>query len=1062
MTSQTPQLSPDQIAMAQAQAAGIANAITSNSVNSNTFVFFAAFDGTDNGSNPPADGSGDSQTTAIYQLFGQVFPSSTTIPSGNVGGAYEAGVGTPGTLPFSSIWSQTVTAQTVINAQNAYNAFKEQATAWYSEHPGGSITAMIAGFSRGTAGAAVFAQILYENGLISDDGTVLIPPGAVGAVSAALLIDPVLTSVNGNMYLPPNVEDFAVVRALNEYRTLFEAADYTGDNATIYPVVGNHGDAGDLYDNGLGGIYLTAYTDFFKKAGLSIQAVPSTRKYQPGNTVVVHSEGLQLGDPEYASEFWNDAYNYYSVLSPNYISQTRTVVPYGTYGTAAAVSGNTTTFTDYSGNSVIEITGTGYNAQASMQEFIVSQNSSGTIFGWGDTIAIDYGATLSFSNPASQTTDAKTGLNSPSLITMAHAATLVLTSPATFNGTIRGFSKSDIIDLASSGTATGVTLSANNVLTVQTAGGNALTLNLNPVQDFSGNSFLVIPDGNGGTNVTAEVDDQPIAFTGSSETLLVINPGSLIGTISAFLPGDTIDLVGIGTATSAVLGASNVLTVQKSGGGTLTLNLDPTQDFSADSFLITPDGNGGTDVIAEADNRPIAFTGTNEVLLVVNPGSLTGTITSFLPGDTIDLAGIGTAANATLGVNNVLTIDGGSGGPIPLDLDPSVNYGGLSFVTVPDGSSGTDVIVGPLLHGTINASFMPTTTGNPGSSFPDGVILSATGTVIGTFDYGPSSAGTLSNINVTLSDSQYGSFSFQSGKFEQNLDEQGGDGNPPSAYPTPWAGFVLNGQNASASVTLYLILPSIPQTSGTSSLSFVEFTNPDFFDENHFAPLFTMYSIFSRGSFGYTEGGIPSGSLTVTCYALGTHVATPMGDVPVEKLREGDLVVASSGSIAPVVWLGYRHVNCRGHPHPELVWPVRVSAGSFGRAVPSRDLWLSPDHAVYVRDVLIPVKHLINGITITQVPVDEVTYYHVELPQHDLLLAEGLPCESYLDVGDRSNFENGGPVMRLFPDFSTPAVNLATLWEAKGCAPLVVHGPELEAARAFVNTQAAVVTAAAA
>ena len=55
---------------------------------------------------------------------------------------------------------------------------------------------------------------------------------------------------------------------------------------------------------------------------------------------------------------------------------------------------------------------------------------------------------------------------------------------------------------------------------------------------------------------------------------------------------------------------------------------------------------------------------------------------------------------------------------------------------------------------------------------------------------------------------------------------------------------------------------------------------------------------------------------------------------------------------------------------------------------------------MFVDDVLIPVKYLINGVTIEQVPVQEVTYYHVEVPHHAVLLAEGLPAESYLDTGD--------------------------------------------------------------
>lgn len=70
-------------------------------------------------------------------------------------------------------------------------------------------------------------------------------------------------------------------------------------------------------------------------------------------------------------------------------------------------------------------------------------------------------------------------------------------------------------------------------------------------------------------------------------------------------------------------------------------------------------------------------------------------------------------------------------------------------------------------------------------------------------------------------------------------------------------------------------------------------------------------------------------------------------------------------------------------------------------------------------------------ITIRQVAVSEVTYYHVELPRHEVIMAEGLPVESLLDVGDRGKFANGGSLVELHPDFA-----LRT-WEASACAPLV-------------------------
>jgi hypothetical protein len=114
-------------------------------------------------------------------------------------------------------------------------------------------------------------------------------------------------------------------------------------------------------------------------------------------------------------------------------------------------------------------------------------------------------------------------------------------------------------------------------------------------------------------------------------------------------------------------------------------------------------------------------------------------------------------------------------------------------------------------------------------------------------------------------------------------------------------------------------------------------------------------------------------------------------------------------------------------------------------------LSLSPNHALYVDGQLIPVRLLINGTSIASVPVHEISYYHIELEHHDVLLAEGMPVESWLDNGDRGDFANSDEPMTLFPAFARPVTRGATVWETKGCAPLVLHGPVLERVRCWVN-----------
>ena len=114
----------------------------------------------------------------------------------------------------------------------------------------------------------------------------------------------------------------------------------------------------------------------------------------------------------------------------------------------------------------------------------------------------------------------------------------------------------------------------------------------------------------------------------------------------------------------------------------------------------------------------------------------------------------------------------------------------------------------------------------------------------------------------------------------------------------------------------------------------------------------------------------------------------------------------------PIVWIGRRDVDLVGHADPESARPIRIAAGAFAENQPARDLLLSPDHAVFADGVLIPVKHLVNGTTIRQIDVERVTYFHIELARHDIIFAEGLAAESYLDTGNRATFDRPAPPLR--------------------------------------------------
>lgn len=266
------------------------------------FVFFAAFDGTNNDMN---DLAGDAQCTNVGQLWRQFEAVIGAQP--NLGGQYYPGLGTRG-QPTAETWlPSAVTEQVRKTAEQAYGDFKDQATLWLRDHPTGQACAVIVGFSRGCAAAAVFAQRVQQAGLPTAART--LPPGSV-PVAAGVLFDPVATGMAGNLALPPCAGNVVVAKALNEYRHLFKAVRYTGqaDIAATIGFYGNHCDVGGGYDNGLAAVTLAAATDFLQHAGLPIGPVPAERRLEVA-VVTVHSEEYdRIADD--AHKRW-DVYNEY-------------------------------------------------------------------------------------------------------------------------------------------------------------------------------------------------------------------------------------------------------------------------------------------------------------------------------------------------------------------------------------------------------------------------------------------------------------------------------------------------------------------------------------------------------------------------------------------------------------------------------------------------------------------------------------------------------------------------------------------------------------------------------
>jgi collagen type I/II/III/V/XI/XXIV/XXVII alpha len=662
--------------------------------------------------------------------------------------------------------------------------------------------------------------------------------------------------------------------------------------------------------------------------------------------------------------------------------------------------------------------------------------------------------------------------------------TLRLEAPGTFTGKIAGLVKGDKIDLL----ATPVTkvnyagTTASGTLTVMNNTTTVAAINL--LGDYLQSTFSFGSDGSTGNNISVVVSTiapRTLDWTGSDGTTAFNAPSNWNDVSDALNPALTaptlVDTVvfntsggyisGSPTVAAVLVGTSGVGALELTGGTTLIAGSLDAGVLASDvgqigltgsgtefnvkgSATVADDGTGVMSVLNgatfSAAELTIGNTGDSSGALVVSGDNtivnISGNLNVGTSLGTGDLTiGPGATVNAlVVSLQGQVVLENG-------ELDPTVNLINQGQTAGGSGAIAAGDIVD---EGVIQA----------GGSKPSQKLLTVSGTVVGG---GP---WTINGVAQFQANGDVGVLQINAGG---TLELTGPVSNAATTTftddVTPQHTYTVNDSVIDVNfedATGVLKLDDISGFAGTitsfrkgddfvitgGTLSNLGVSNNNTLTVSDPGNGGTDQIMFASAisSSGFTI--VNNNTIQVACFAAGTRIETATGYVPVEQLSAGDRVVTMDGRDEPIVWLGQRTVNCAAHPDPKRVWPVRISAGAFQLNVPCRDLFLSPDHAVLVDDALIPAKYLINGTSIVQVPERKVTYYHIELAEHDILLADGLPTESYLDTGDRSNFSNGGVPPRLHPDFSV------RMWEARGVKPLIVTGPLLEAARKSINSRA--------
>lgn len=138
---------------------------------------------------------------------------------------------------------------------------------------------------------------------------------------------------------------------------------------------------------------------------------------------------------------------------------------------------------------------------------------------------------------------------------------------------------------------------------------------------------------------------------------------------------------------------------------------------------------------------------------------------------------------------------------------------------------------------------------------------------------------------------------------------------------------------------------------------------------------------------------------SIPCFVAGTLIATPEGDVSVEDLEPGDLVLTQDDGPQALRWIGTRVV-----PAQADFAPILIRAGTFGA---HDDLKVSPLHRVLIRDslsellfgeseVLVAAKDLVNDHSVIRMSGGTVPYVHLMFDKHQVVFSNGLATESFL------------------------------------------------------------------
>ena len=170
----------------------------------------------------------------------------------------------------------------------------------------------------------------------------------------------------------------------------------------------------------------------------------------------------------------------------------------------------------------------------------------------------------------------------------------------------------------------------------------------------------------------------------------------------------------------------------------------------------------------------------------------------------------------------------------------------------------------------------------------------------------------------------------------------------------------------------------------------------------------------------------------VSCFTPGTMIATPKGEVAVERLAVGDLVVTRDHGAQALRWIGRRTIAGAELAGDASLQPIRIRAGALGAGMPRQDLQVSRQHRMLMTgpraelmfgtgEVLVRALHLLPLPGVSAARLSEVTYLHLLFDHHEVVLSDGAWSESF-QPGDRTlgglDHDQLAEMLAIFPELA--------------------------------------------